>query len=117
MSQSPRRTPSDDIHPCHTVRGMLVAFLLWTAVFAQAIHGGDSIPSRDVATGQLAQAEAAVAEAAKLGALWTTAREALDAARKAYAEGDFGSSLRYSTTAVEQARLGIAQLGFPPLRY
>lgn len=117
MPKSPRRTPSDDTHSRYTVRGMLVAFLLWTAVFAQAVQGGERSPCPAAATQQLLQAEAAVAEAAKLGALWTTAREALDAARRAYAEGDFASALKYSTTAVEQARLGIAQLGFPPLRY
>lgn len=65
----------------------------------------------------LTQAEQAVREAEEKRALWTTAAEALKSARAAHAKADFAEARRLANIAIEQSRLGIAQLQYPPLRF
>ena len=65
----------------------------------------------------LSQAESAVREAGKRGGLWTTAQEALRMAKTAYAMQDFEGAIRQARIAIEQAQLGMAQQGYPPLRF
>lgn len=96
---------------------MLVAFSLLMALgagFASPCAGADS---RQLATVALEQAELAVRDARDLGALWTTAVEALRAARAAFAKEDFAGATALADRATEQARLGITQLQSPSLRY
>lgn len=61
----------------------------------------------------LARAEADVAAATVLFALWTTARDALRDARAAATRGDSAAALRLAIRASSQARLGIEQLDYP----
>lgn len=61
----------------------------------------------------LAHAEADVAAASALFALWTTARDALRDARAAAMRGDSAAALRLAIRASSQARLGIEQLDYP----
>lgn len=61
----------------------------------------------------LARAEADVATARTLFALWTSARDALRAARDASARGDSQAVIRHAIQASSQARLGIEQLDYP----
>lgn len=68
-----------------------------------------SLEAHDV----LARAEADVATARTLFALWTTARDALRAAREAATRGDSQAVIRYGIEASSQARLGIEQLDAP----
>lgn len=72
---------------------------------------------RQAATEVLTQAEEAVREAKEKHALWTTAAEALASARAAHAREDFAEAQRLARIAIEQSRLGIAQLLYPPLRF
>ncbi len=99
------------------IRGTLVAFCLVTVVLSGAPSAAASASGREQATKHLAEAESAIAEATRLGALWTTAREAYVMAQRAHANGDFPTAVRHAKTAAEQARMGIAQQGYPPLRY
>jgi murein lipoprotein len=61
----------------------------------------------------LAKAEADVKEAKAQNALWTTAQDALKKAQEAAAKGDSAATLKFSKTASEHARLGLAQKGYP----
>ncbi|MBZ0094796.1 MAG: hypothetical protein K8H75_05355 [Sulfuricella sp.] len=61
----------------------------------------------------LAKAEADVKEAKAQSALWTTAQDALKKAQEAAAKGDSAATLKFSKTASEHARLGLAQKGYP----
>jgi hypothetical protein len=58
-----------------------------------------------------AQSEVHAATARK--ALWTTAADALEEAQAAFLRGDYAAANRAARTAVEQARLGIAQTQYP----
>jgi hypothetical protein len=58
-----------------------------------------------------AQSEVAAATARK--ALWTTAADALKEAQAAFHQGDYVAASRTAHTAIEQARLGIAQTQYP----
>ena len=61
----------------------------------------------------LARAEADVATARTLFALWTNARDALRAARDASLRGDSQAVIQHAIQASSQARLGIEQLDYP----
>lgn len=67
----------------------------------------------DAAKRQLAQATAAVEDARRHGALWTTAEIALQNAQKAAKSSDSASVIKHSTTAEELSKLGIAQTRYP----
>jgi len=111
--KSNRHTPSRR----RPSRGMLVAFSLMMAMFAGFSTPRAGADGRQTATQSLCQAEQAVREARERDALWTTALDALRAARAAFAKEDFASAERQARVAIEQARLGIAQLHSPPLRF
>lgn len=64
----------------------------------------------------LAKAEADVKEAKTLKALWTTAEDALKKAQEAAANGDSATTLKFSKTASEHARLGLTQKTYPPTK-
>lgn len=61
----------------------------------------------------LAWAESDVKTAQSQGALWTTADDALKAAKKAAAEGDSAAVIKNAKTASTHAKLGIEQLKLP----
>lgn len=96
---------------------MLVAFFLSIAIWIEAVPAQTGDDRRQQATLALQQAEQALQVAEARSALWTTAVDALNAARSAYAKEDFAAAARFARTAIEQARLGIAQLEYPPLRF
>jgi 4'-phosphopantetheinyl transferase EntD len=96
---------------------MLVAFLVGMAMTMGPAQATSAPGQRQAATEVLTQAEQAVREAQEKHALWTTAAEALQLARAAHAKEDFGEAQRLARIAIEQSRLGIAQLQYPPLRF
>lgn len=57
-----------------------------------------------------------VAAATEKRALWTTAQDALQAAREALGRQDYAAAERLAQFAADQARLGIQQLGYPPFK-
>jgi hypothetical protein len=61
----------------------------------------------------LAAAETDVKQAKAQNALWTTAEGALKKAQEAAKKPDSNAVIAFSKTASEQARLGIAQQGYP----
>jgi murein lipoprotein len=61
----------------------------------------------------LAKAEADVKEAKAQKSLWTTAEAALKKAKEAAAKGDSAATLKFSKTASEYVRLGLAQKSYP----
>ena len=67
----------------------------------------------DEAKNALAWAESDVKDAAKVNALWTTADNALKAAKEAAAKGDSAATLKNAKTASAQAKLGLAQTKYP----
>jgi len=93
-------------------KGMLVAFACSTVLFESACIAasgqGEAEPARD----EVARAEVAVAAARAKGALWTTARDALRDAQAALAAGDNEAAVKAARFAVQQARLGLEQLGY-----
>jgi len=70
----------------------------------------------EAAQAALGEAERLVVEAERSKALWLSAREALEAARRAAAAGDSTATLRHAARAAEQARLGLEQLHYPLVR-
>ena len=62
----------------------------------------------------LLRAEAAVDEAARKAALWTTAQSALLEARAAFARADYDAATRAAASAAELAQMGVAQTRYPP---
>ena len=71
-------------------------------------------PGCDTARTALIAAEAAVQEAVRKKALWTTAESALAEARVAFARSDYDVAARAAAAAKELAELGIAQTRDPP---
>ena len=67
----------------------------------------------EVARTSVAEAESAVAAAATRRALWTTAADALRDAQGLFVQGDYQGARRSAATAIEQARMGIAQSADP----
>jgi hypothetical protein len=61
----------------------------------------------------LSWAEADVKDAAKAGGVWTTAQDALKAAKDAAAKGDSANTLKHAKTASAQAKLGQGQKKYP----
>ena len=98
-------------------RGMLVAFLVGMAVTMGPAKATSAQGDERAAIEVLQQAEDSVREAQEQRALWTTAVEALKSARAAQAKNDFAEAQRLARIAIEQSRLGIAQLKYPPLRF
>jgi len=96
-------------------------FVAWTWLIAIA-YGAEPPVCLSDAAGQcgsaraaLLSAQAAVQEASRLKALWTTAQSALGDAEAAFARADYCASVRAAAEAEELARLGIAQRSYPPL--
>jgi hypothetical protein len=77
----------------------------------------DAPPACEIARSSLIEAQSAVRVATAREALWTTAAEALQEARSAFLQRDYGVAQRAAGTAVEQARLGIAQTAYPPFQF
>src|SRR4029078_5028639 len=96
-------------------RGMIVVFALVPAgqCEASAAEQETRASSADQAQRAVAAAEQAVQAAARRGALWTTARDALARAKAALENGDYVGAVERSRFAEEQAQLGIAQLEYP----
>ncbi|MCL6555445.1 MAG: hypothetical protein K6T56_03675 [Burkholderiales bacterium] len=67
----------------------------------------------DEAKAALAKAEADVKAADAKGALWTTAEDALKAAKEAAQKGDSAAVIKHAKTASEHAALGLAQKSYP----
>ncbi|MEO1768021.1 hypothetical protein [Thiobacter aerophilum] len=61
----------------------------------------------------LAKAEADVKAADAKGALWTTAENALKAAKEAAAKGDSAAVIKHAKVASEHAAMGLAQKSYP----
>lgn len=98
---------------------MLVACLaveLLAAGGVGATSGDDLDAQAQKARTAVAAARAAVEDAARSRALWTTARDALRDAESALVREDYAAAERSARFAVEQARLGIAQLGYPEMQ-
>lgn len=99
--------------------------LLWASLLAGlvTIAGCQTAPSTPAAPAKaemnseaksaIAQAESDVKEAQKAGALWTTADEALKAAKEAGEKGDNATAVKKAKTASAQAKLGLAQKNEP----
>ena len=108
-----------------TCKGTLVLLfsVSWVAPLALAAAvtpGGDqpacpedAPPLCGIARASLAEAESAVEMAAARGALWSTAAEALRDAQGAFVHGDYQAAQHAAGTAIQQARLGIAQTAYP----
>jgi len=94
-------------------KGMLVAFACTTVLFEAACVAASGQTGAQSAREEVARAEEAVATARAKGALWTTARDALRDAQAALATGDDEAAVRAARFAVQQARLGLEQLGYP----
>ena len=73
----------------------------------------DAPPLCGVARSSLAEADSAAAAAAARRALWSTAADALRDAKAAFVRGDYQVAQRAAQTAIEQARMGIAQTAYP----
>jgi hypothetical protein len=77
----------------------------------------DAPPACESARISLIEAQSAVRAAADREALWTTAAEALQEARNAFLQRNYGIAQRAAVTAAEQARLGIAQTAYPLFQF
>ena len=97
-----------------TLRRLAAFWLLGTALAFGA--GAVAAATAEEAERNLEQAEVAVAHARALEALWSTAFEALQQARRLRRSGDYAASVEQSLRAVELSRLGIAQKDYPPER-
>jgi murein lipoprotein len=67
----------------------------------------------DEAKMALSWADADVKDAQKVGMLWTTAADALKAAKEAAAKGDSATTIAKAKLASEHAKLGAAQKKYP----
>jgi hypothetical protein len=61
----------------------------------------------------LSWAEADVKDAKKVGMEWTTAADALKAAKEAAAKGDSAATIKQAKIASEHAKLGVGQHKYP----
>ena len=103
-------------------KGMLVASLTLLAVLASgasATLAGTDATSSNATDTEAAEAQAAFADAqtavkaaAEQRALWTTAQSALAQAQAALEHGKYEAARELAEFAAEQARLGIAQMGY-----
>jgi len=64
----------------------------------------------------LSWAEADVKDATKAGGLWTTADDALKAAKEAAAKGDSATVIKHAKNASAQAKLGQGQKKYPLIK-
>lgn len=69
----------------------------------------------DEAKAALAKAEADVKAASAKSALWTTAEDALKAAKEAAGKGDSAGTIKSAKTASEHAKMGMDQKAYPLL--
>lgn len=95
--------------------GLFVMHLAGCATTAQTAPAETVAPKgiSAEAANLLAQAEADIAYARAKFALWTTAENALAAARDAALRGDSMEVMRQAGFASSQVRLGIEQLDYP----
>ena len=110
--------PVDPVNLMNLPLAALLALLLALAGCAAAPEKPTPPPAETPAISAeacdaLARAEADVATARTLFALWTSARDALRAARDASLRGDSQAVIRHAIQASSQARLGIEQLDYP----
>jgi hypothetical protein len=75
-----------------------------------------SVPEAVAAEAAVAEAQAAVARAATQRALWTSAEEALQKARRALREKNFATAVEQARVASMHSELGIAQKNYPLFR-
>ncbi len=94
-------------------KGMLVACLAAALVLAGEALATNQADAAQQARVAVAAARDAVESAARKGALWTTAQDALTRAEDALAQKDYAKAERLAQVAAQQARLGIEQLGYP----
>lgn len=88
-------------------------FSLLVGAAAVASPAAQASTISDHAKRELGRATAAIENAKRHDALWTTAVVALQNAQKAAKSGDSESVIKYSTTAEELSKLGIAQTRYP----
>jgi len=93
------------MHPCNRPATWLVTGMLLASTPVLAV---DTAVAAEAA---LAEAEVAIAQARVNEALWTTAWNALQEARRARIKQDYAASLRWSARAEELAGLGLTQAG------
>jgi murein lipoprotein len=97
---------------CLNRRPRLASAALWVALCcgsAPLYAAALSEPAQQA----LKQAKMDVQDAKTRDALWTTAQNALKSADKAADAGDSAAVVKFSKTASEQAKLGIAQTHYP----
>jgi len=93
--------------------------LMALAAGALALAGCQTTPEpakqalSDEAKMALSWAEADVKDAQKAGMLWTTAENALKAAKDAAGKGDSATTIKQAKLASEHAKLGQAQKKYP----
>jgi hypothetical protein len=100
------------------MKGIFVAlsFFAWVAhAEGPPSCTGERRPACEAARAALVAAKAAVAEASRREALWTTAQSALQDAEAAFASGDYDAVARRAELAQQLAQLGIAQTRYPPI--
>ena len=108
------------------MRNILIPFVATGALLLGGCQGNEAAVKPDIPATQAARpalsdearqalgtAEADVTEARAQKALWTTAEAALKKAQEAAAKSDSATTLKFSKTASEQARLGLAQKNYP----
>lgn len=94
------------------MRKMIVALTGLLFMACAGAMAGEATLS-DEASQALVKAEADVKEAQAQKGLWATAADALKKAKEAAEEGDSAAVIKFSRTASEHARLGIAQTKYP----
>lgn len=97
------------------VTGLVFMYLTGCATTGPAAPAETATPKAisAEAASLLAQAETDIAYARAKFALWTTAENALTAARDAAARGDSAETIRHAQFATDQVKLGIKQLDYP----
>lgn len=91
--------------PCNRLATWLVTGMLLASASAMAVDAAGA------AEAALAEAEVAIARARVRDALWSTAWNALQEARRARIKQDYAASMRWSARAEELAGLGMTQAG------
>ena len=99
------------------MKGIFVALscFAWLSQAAELpACAGEKRLACEAARNALIAAQAAVQEAIRHEALWTTAQAALQDAEAAFAGGDYDGAVRSAESAEHLARLGVAQTRYPP---
>lgn len=94
------------------MRKMIVALTGLLFMACAGAMAGEAALS-DEASQALGKAEADVKEAQAQKGLWATAADALKKAKEAAEEANSAAVIKFSGTASEHARLGIAQTKYP----